>query len=175
MADPVTLTVVGLAIAGAATSATVSAISARKQNQAISKAMKSQRSATTVQQKQLADAAGLEKLKRRREHAAILGRLRVASAEANVGFGGTFAALERQADFDLAANQRIIDENYRNQVALVRSGFEANIAQLESQVRNPVLDSVVAGIGGFQTGLSIGTGLDSAGAFNFMKPKTAAA
>src|SRR5687767_4072723 len=109
MADPVTLTVVGLAIAGAATSATVSAVSAREQNQAIAKSMKSQRSATTVQQKQIADAASLEKLKRQREHAAILGRLRVASAEANVGFGGTFAALERQADFDLAANQRIID------------------------------------------------------------------
>ena len=153
--DPVTWTVLAIGIAGAATSAA----GAMAQNRAIEKSMDAQAKGAGTQQQQLADQAALEKMKTMRTMQQLQGRVRVAAGESGATTGGSFAALENQARFDAGLNNAIIGRNLVNQQALVRSGFQANMAQLQSQQQNPLLSAFSGGMQGLQAGLAIGNAL----------------
>lgn len=145
-----------LAIGGTLFGGATSAMQARSQNRAISRAASSQQNAARTQAQQLSNQSSVEKLRRQREAAQIRGRLRVAAGEAGVGLGGTTAALMRQADSDEQLNVNMIDQNTRNQLARINTGLAANVTSLSSQIRSPILDAFAGGVGGFQTGLSLG-------------------
>jgi hypothetical protein len=134
----------------------LSAQAAKRQNEAIENAMSSQQGSTIAAQGQIAERAGLERLKASRQAAQIEGKLRVAAAEAGTGIGGSFARLSLQNTFDEGLNQKIIQQNYENQIAGVRSGLAANLDQLESQTVSPILAAFAGGVSGLSTGLSIG-------------------
>jgi hypothetical protein len=119
--------------------------------------MKSQREATIEQQQQLAERAGLERLRNERQAAQAMGRIRASAAESGVSLAsGSVMSLENQAIADQTLNQQIIDQNFQNQVARVRSGAEANLATLSSQHQSPILAGISGALGGAQTGLAIG-------------------
>lgn len=150
---------VGLAILGAVTSAQ----QAKAHNKAISASIKSQRSAAAAQGKQISEQAALEKLKRQREAEQVRGRLRVAAGEAGVGTTGSFGALLRQSDFDLALNQSIIEKNRESQAARVASEFRAGAISTAAQGQNVGLSTLSGGLAGLSTGISIQSAIKSLG------------
>lgn len=121
------------------------------------------RRAAQIKQQQLEVSADLERRKRFNELQRTRGALRVAAGEAGTGFGGSLARIEQQAILDNAFSLKILDINEANQIALSRTGVNASLAQLESGRRNVLLDAVVAGIGGFSTGLKIDQALSAGG------------
>ncbi len=139
-------------------------------NAAIQESMHRSARAAREQQKQIVDQAAVERQKRVNEAQMISGRLRVAAAEAGVGLGGSYAALQRQSDYDAAINVDIIKRNALAETRRVRSGYEENIAQLESQIQNPILNGFMAGMQIASTALSI---TDSVGSIakGFAKPQ----
>lgn len=150
---------IGTALASTAATAGASAYQASQQNKALRRSEESTRRATEVQNRQLAAAAGQELEVRRREADQTRGRIRVSAGEAGIGLGGSYAAMMRQADFDLAMNQQIIRQNFMNNVNATNSGYMASMAQLSAQRRNPLLDAFTGGLQGMSTGLSIGSSL----------------
>lgn len=153
------------AIFGAATLATtaLSAGAARsasdQQNEAIERSQASLTRSTVATQQQLVDSAQLERLKVARNAAQIEGRIRAARGTAGQGMDGSTLALIRQNDITAAENTAIIGQNLRNQIELAQSGFEANAAQLSAGYTNPTLASVTGGLSGFNSGLSLISGL----------------
>lgn len=140
----------------AITMAATSAFAASRQNRAIESSISAQRSSSTAAMGQLSEQAAAEKLKRQREAAQVRGRLRVSAAQSGVGFGGTFAALERQADIDEQLNTLIIDKNLKAGLARVRADFTSSANQLSSGFESPFSAAIMGGLGGFETGLRIG-------------------
>lgn len=151
--------IISLAIASMATSA----YSASQQNKSIQASMDAQAQSANTQQSQLAAQAGVERKKRQQESAQIEGRLRVAAGEAGTNIdSGSYQALVRQNDYDLAYNEQILNQNYDNQIALVRSGADANFASLQSQSQNVMISGFQGALSGLSTGLSIANGISNA-------------
>lgn len=162
MAFAIPALAIGSSVLGAATSFAA----ARQQNAAIQQSMASQAQAANIQQRQLAEQAGLERLRNERQAAQVLGRIRASSGEAGISLNsGTVRALENQAAADMGLNDQVIRSNFSNQVQLVRSGAQANLASLASRQQNPLLSGFSGAAGGLQTGLSIGTGISEVGRF----------
>lgn len=136
---------------------------ARNQNDAIKKSMESRQQAAELRQDQLAEQAAIERQKQHDRSQQILGRVRVAAAEAGVGMGGTYSALAAQAEIDRGRNEQIINRNFLNNVALIQSGQQADHLALSAQMQNPVLAGLTGGLTGLQTGLSISQGIGSLG------------
>ncbi len=155
--DPVTLT--ALTLAATATTAGVSAYSARQQNKALEAGMDAQTLAAAEQQRQLGRQTSQEQQERVDEANQLAARIRVARGEAGVGLGGSTAALIRQVDFDTAENINVLDLNYLANIRRVRSGARANITQLQNQTRNPLLDAFTGGLQGRNMGLQLGQGI----------------
>lgn len=145
-----------LAIGGAAFGATTSFMGAKSQNAALRQSMASQQAAAQQQMGQVSQAAAVEREKRLKEAQQIQGRIRVAAGEAGVGMGGSIAALSQQSELDLGTNLAIIDQNYANNIAAIRSGAQANLQSLASNISNPIFDALSGGMSGASTGLSIG-------------------
>lgn len=152
-----------LLIGSTLASAALSAKQASDQNKAISRSMRSSRDAAAVQQKQITEQAAIEQAKNRNRAAQVRGRLRVLAAGAGTGMGGSTLALLRQADYDEAINEQIIETNARHQNERLRSGLDANLLSLESRVQNVLLSTLSGGLGGFNTGLSINGAIESFG------------
>lgn len=172
--DPITI---GLAIAGAGAFGGLSYAQAQEQNEATGRAMRSQRNAAETQDRQVDEAAEVERAKNANRAHQIRGRLRVLSAEAGIGMAA-YEQLERQADYDEAINDHLIRRNRVSQQERIRSGLAANITALESSITNPLLAALSGSLGGLTTGLSIGgavQGMNSAAALNTTPQSTAAA
>lgn len=152
-----------LLIGGTVAGAGLSVASAQSRNRAIGRSMRSANDAAGTTLGQLADQTALERLRRVRQTEQIIGRLRVASAEAGGGFGGSAAALERQAQFDSGIDRAIIDANYSNNANRVLSGLDAQELSLSSQTVNPLLAGLFGGVQGLQTGLQIYGGAQAIG------------
>ena len=152
------------ALGAVSTYATVDA--ANKQNKATSDAMQIAAKNATQQQKAVVAQAQLEKEKRLREAQTIRGKLRVATAESGIGFGGTVDALNRQLDYDVSKSLGVLEQNKQNQLQSIRSGGQADLASLAGTFRSPALEGLVGGLRTIQTGLSIagtfGTNADTA-------------
>lgn len=168
---------VGVGVAGAATSA----IGAHQQNKAASAAGRRSKDAAAqviahinaakrMQLKQIGRQLTIEQLKVQHEAERIRGRLRVASAEAGVGMGGSHQALMRQAGVDEAFNLAILLVNFEDTAMRIQSDAEAaavgvnqqlvaNLNSLSLMKSNPLLAGVQGGLGGFTTGLQIGQGV----------------
>lgn len=136
---------------------------AEAQNTAARRSAIAANKAATVRQAQLDDAAELEQQKRKNEAEQIRGRLRVSGAAADVGLGGSYAALAEQANVDEAINLQTIQKNRANQGALVQSGLEADLLTLQSHMTNPILQGFTGSLQGAQTGLSIAGAVNSFG------------
>ncbi len=158
------------ALAVSATSAGVSAYgsyaSAKAQNEANERYQQRGAEATAqavqVGTQQVQAQAQLQKAKRLNESHMLVSRLRVAAGEMGVGMGGSYGALVRQADYDTEMNRRIIDRNAEMQIARIRSGGTAQLAQLAGGLRqNPILAAFASGLQGAAAGLQIGTGVQS--------------
>lgn len=149
-----------IAGAGLALGAAGSAASASAQNSIARAQQAALHRAVGVQQQQVVDAAELERRKRLNEAAMIAGRLRVAAGDAGTGFGGSYQALQRQADYDLALNDAIAARNLRANLVAIRTGGQAQALQIAAQRTNPLLQGLLGGLSGFNAGLSIADGLD---------------
>lgn len=153
---------IGLAIGLGALSAGVAGAGAAQQNSAAKRAAASAGTAASVQARQVAEAGRFEQLKAAREAELVRGRMRVAAAAAGIAPDvGVFSALAQQEAFDYAINQAVMQQNTRNQIASVLSGGAANIAQIRSQMQNPLLSGIGGAIQGVQTGLTIGNAINS--------------
>lgn len=153
---------IGLAIGLGALGLGVSVAGAAQQNAAAKRAMKSAGTAASIQARQVAEAGKFEQLKAAREAELVRGRMRVAAAAAGIAPDvGVFSSLAQQEAFDYAINQAVTEQNIRNQIASVLSGGEANIAQIRSQMQNPLLAGIGGAIQGVQTGLAIGSAINS--------------
>lgn len=139
----------------AAASAGIAYEGAQRQNKAVKRSIEAENKRSQVGSKQVNQAAALEAEKNRAQAARIRGLLRVNAAEQG-GEGGSFDALIRQTSQDESLNLSILEENRKNQLAAVLSGSEANLAALQGRLTNPLLDSTIAGLQGFSTGLQIG-------------------
>ena len=149
-----------LAIAAAA--AASSAIAASQQNKNVRAAQNAAVKAATTQTKQLQASAAVERQKRIDDAQRLEGRLRVAAGESGIGFGGTYMALARQGEIDLGTNLAILNANLHNQIANVRSGGQADLTVLQSQIHSVALDSFSGFLSGAESGLAIGTNLSRA-------------
>lgn len=149
-----------LAIGGTAFGTATSAYAASQQNKAISQSMSSQRQASIATQQQVVDQAAIEQMKAARQAHQIEGRLRVAAADSGAGIGGSWTALLQQNDYDAALNANIIANNEKNQLAQVASGYNANIASLQSGFVSPILQAFTGALGGLQSGLAIGSSVN---------------
>ena len=99
------------------------------------------------------------------------GQIKVAMAGAGLSTGsGSGLALLRDVDAQQEINNFILRENTRSALSGIQSGFKADsinaIASYEqqfnaaeAQMSNAALQGFASGIGGFGTGLSIGSGL----------------
>lgn len=143
------------AIALGIVSAATSTIAITQQNKAIRQQMRQQAAATKIQSRQLNAAAELERERLARQAASIRGRLRVSAAEAGVALEGSTAALILQTDIEEKKNAAVLSANLINQLDLVRTGGQANLATLSSQISNPAISGISGGIGGFRTGLNL--------------------
>lgn len=150
--DPLSI---GLAVGTAAIGASASRAQAEQNNAAIGRSQESLVRSTAAQQQQIADAAALEKRKLNLQSAQIEGRIRAATG----GQSGSDLALIRQNSITLAENLGTVDINFKNQIERIQSGHEANATQLQAGLIDPGLATFTGGLGGFQTGLSIVTGL----------------
>ncbi len=158
MADPVTLAIVG----GTAALGGFSSYEQAKSQQDYQSAVQSaQRKAVGIQNAQLSDQAALERLKSHNQANLIRSRLRVAAGESGIGFGGTYEALVRQADYDEGLNAEIINRNLMNGIKASNSQLQVGQPQL-----NPLLAAFMGGLQGGQSGLSIG---NSVSGFNTAK------
>ena len=146
----------------AAASAGIAYEGAQQQNKATKRAVESANKAASAQSRQVNTAAALEAEKRRVEASRIRALLRV-NAASNGGEGGSFNALMNQVDQDEALNLSILETNRKNQLANVLSGAEANLIALTSKMTNPTTDSIIGGLGGFNTGLQIGGAVNQLG------------
>ena len=154
---------VGAALVLGGVGAVTSAVAAERQNDANSRARRSQQQAAAVQTQQLEDAAAVEREKRLQDQRRIAARLRVAAGESGLALGsGTAEALQQQTQTDLSTNLGLIDQNLANQTLAVESGLEANLAALEAQEINPLIATFTGGLGGASTGLAIGSALQEA-------------
>jgi len=139
MAEAVIPALVITEIAATAGATYASYAAAKAQNEAIEASMKSQAEALRIQQKQLAEQAGLEKMRNIARAQQIIGRLRVAAGEAGVGIAGSYDALIRQTLYETALNEKIIQQNYLNQVQYARTAAQANMARLQGRTISPGL------------------------------------
>ena len=149
-----------LAIAGSVIGGAASFASARAQNNAIRTSQQSAREAAAAQQQQLLDQTAAERRKRIVESQQITGRIRAAAAESG-GLGGTTEALLRQNALDTQMNDQNIQMSYRNNAERIRSGLNADLAQLSASSRNILLDTFMGTASGGSAGLSIGSGYNS--------------
>lgn len=148
--------------AGAAVATGLSLYSAGQQNQAISAAQRSQAESAAIGQRQLQQAAGQQQAQRVDEARVLTARIRVARGEAGVGLGGSTAAVTRQADFDAAEDLLTINMNALMGVQGIRSGSQAQIAQLGAQTANPLVAAFLGALQGGQAGLQIAGGINRA-------------
>lgn len=154
--DPLTL-----AIGGAAVSAATSAVAAQRQNAQIGKSMRSAQQSAQLEREAATKSADLEMRQRRNEADRIRGLISVSAAERGVGMGGSVEALQRQADYDQALNEAVIDTNLYYQTKGIEQGYKATTNRLRSQGAMPVVQALLGGLSGFSTGLQIGNGLQS--------------
>ncbi len=153
MADPVTWALI--ATAAATTAGTGASYSqAKSQQDYQTAAMDAQRKAAGIQNQQLSDQAALERNKSHNEANIIRSRLRVAAGESGIGFGGTYEALSRQADYDEYINKEIINRNLMNSIKSSNSQLQPG-----QPVMSPILAAFMGGLGGLQSGLSIGSSI----------------
>lgn len=139
----------------AAGGAAASASAAQAQNRAIARSRRSANTAASIQAGQVIAAGKLEAQKNQQREQQVIGRIRVSSAGAGVGIGGSWQALEDQAQYESALNLNVIKENAKAKSAAISSGLEATIAQLEAGTANPILAGFAGGMQGLQAGLAI--------------------
>ena len=128
---------------------------AKAQSKYTSAAYAAQLKAASANQRQISDQESLEQLKARNKSAQIRSRIRAASADMGMGFGGTYDSLMQQANFDEIMDLNIIRKNAKAKMAgLV-------IQPVQQQYSNPLLSGIMAGMEGIGTGLQISSGLSS--------------
>lgn len=149
--EALALLAIGTSVTSAGAMGAMSYINAENQNSSAKKQAEATNKATEAQQKQLVEQAALEKQKRVSEAQQIRSKLRVASGESGVAL----ASAERQAGFDLSLNLNVLNDNLENQLALVRSQGQADLAALEGRYQNTLLSTLTGGLQGAATGLAI--------------------
>ncbi len=151
-----------LALGGAGLGAFSSAQQAKSANQRAEQLHASQRRAARIQANQIAAQSSLEKQKTARQAHSIRSTIRTAAGE-QLGLGGTYEALLRQADLDQLTNEEIIQQN-----ALLATQNVFSRVPPAPQEQNTTLAMILGGLGGFQSGLNIGS---SAGLIGGTLPK----
>lgn len=140
----------------AAASAAAAAAAANAQNKASRASMGSVNQARAIGLEQAQSAANIERMKRKNQSLAILGRLAVSAAERGVGNGGTVEALERAEVYNANLDDRLIDTNQRFANARIESETSAAMAQLMATRVNPLLAAFSGGLSGASAGINIG-------------------
>jgi len=157
-----TAIIAGLAVGGAGLGAYSSMQQAkaankyREQQQAYyGQVQAAQTRAARIQERQIKAQSALEKQKTARMGHQIRSTLRVAAGEpGGVGLGGTYEALMRQADLDQAINMEIISRNAQMAAESAYSRIQPTPPVQAGQ--NETLAAILGGLGGMQSGLSLG-------------------
>lgn len=139
----------------AAGGAAATASAAQQQNRAIAKSRRSANTAASIQAGQVIAAGELEAKKNLQREQKLIGAIRVGSAGAGVGIGGSWQSIVDQAEYESALNMNVIKQNTRAQAAAVSSGLDATLAQLEAGQANPILAGFTGGMQGLNSGLAI--------------------
>ncbi len=155
--DPISITAIGLAIAGAATGGAGAVI----QRQNAKEQSRNLRDAQANQQQQLVNQHQLEKRKNESQAGQLQARLRVLAGESGLALGGSLADLSAQTDYDRALNDVILKMNLGNSMNALNSQAAGQQVQIKSQVQNPLLAGLLGGMGGLGAGLSLGQSIDT--------------
>ncbi len=132
--------------------ATASAAEARQFNRYERRRVSAEQEAQLVRARQVQAQAALEEQKNFNEAHLIRSRIRVAAGESGIGLGGTYEALMRQADYDAYINSEIIKQN----LSMSLTNIRRPLLQRET---SPLFAGLSGGLGGLQSGLSMGTSI----------------
>lgn len=152
-----------LGIGGGAVGAGLSVYGASERNQQIGETMNRANDAAAEEIAQQGRIAGVQTRQTREQAARIRGAIRVSTADRGVGFGGSAAALERDAAIKAGRNTDIINLNRYGSERSTLAALRNTQAQLSSQAQELWLAGLTGALGGAQTGLSIGTGIENMG------------
>jgi hypothetical protein len=131
---------------------------ARRQNNATQQTQRSVVRAAEIQSQQVAQAAATQRQDIVRKSQLTRDRIRILQGESGLS-GGSYESLDRQVSADAQNSYARLDTEYVNQINRVNSGMEADLARLQGQYTNSVLAALTGGLGGANTGLSLGTGV----------------
>jgi hypothetical protein len=165
--DPLSaLLIGGSALASGGAAAYSSYQQAQDQQEYMEATYANQEQAARAENRMIVEQQSQEERRIAQQAHLIRSRIRATAGEAGVGTGGTYEALVRQTDIDLANNQQIIRFNTMNRLMAVAAGMQP----LPAQQYMPWLDALTGGISGFSTGLSIYGGLNQLSAIRRMPP-----
>lgn len=149
--------IIGAGVAAAGTAAQVAA--AQQQRKAVEDQNKYQRllaaqrnEQISVQQKQIANRETATRAELLRRATGERGSITAATAESGIGFGGTWDAFLRQADYEAATNVAI---NTLNAALESQAAASGSYTPNYGRANDPLLDAGLAGISGLSTGLSV--------------------
>jgi len=137
----------------------ISATQASSQNKAIRRSAESQQRAANAQAEQLDARTAVESGRLRRRAEQVAGRLRVAQADSGAKFSGSFENLAFQSDIGTGRNLAILDKNLAIQRSSLESGLDVRFSELGRMMQNPLIASILGGLQGVQTGLSLSAGV----------------
>jgi hypothetical protein len=150
-ADPVTLSIAGGVLMGAA-----SANGAASQNRAIGRAMGSTVSASEDAMNQIQTQTAIASQRYINDARKARGAIRVAGAAGGVR-GDDLAAIVRQTAYDAELNTAITKMDAAAKIGSVRSNAQAQLERLESQGKSVLFETAKGGLQGAMAGYSIGS------------------
>ncbi len=145
-----TIAALAITVVGAGVGAFSSAQQAKSANQRAEQLQNAQRRAARIQASQIEAQSTLERQKTARQAHSIRSTIRTAAGE-SLGFAGTYEALLRQADLDQLTNEEIIQQN----ALLAQQNVFSRVPPEPSEL-NSTLAAILGGLGGTQSGLSLG-------------------
>lgn len=155
--------VVGLSLVGAAAGAGISYAQAQESNRNARRAKQRQREASAVEAKQVVRAGNIERERRIIDRRRAVGAIQAAAGETGFSFeSGNFDPLIDQTGRDTQYNLDVLGGNVAGQLARTQSGLNANLAELTARMINPTYSTAAGAVGGFSTGLSVGSAFQSA-------------
>jgi hypothetical protein len=142
----------GLGALGAVGGLIAGGVTAAQQADYQKKAMAAQAAAADVNNRLIRSQESDQSRKAMAQSRLTMARIRVTAGESGLGLGGTYDALMRQAQYDANVNQDNIHANAFNRML-------GNSVMQPVQGGNGAMGVLMSGLGGFQTGMSIGNDL----------------
>lgn len=142
-----------LLIGGSLVGGVSSAASARQQNKAIQRSVNAQGKAAGIQIAQLGQRAAIERENRQADVNRLLGAVRAAGAER--GVDQTSTLIQSDIVQQAGRTQDLLEVALGNDIAAVRSGYEASAISAQNQTQGTLLSAFRGALGGISAAANI--------------------